>query len=64
MKRTSRVINILLGGNYNETVCARVLRAVDGGSKIAKIAEFLINAAFLVTTHERNHVRGYDEQDT
>ena len=60
MKRTSRVINILLGGR-DETVCARVLRAVDSGSKTAKVVEFLINTAFLVTINEINHVRGYDE---
>ena len=61
MKRTSRFLNVLLGGSYKETICARVLRSVDNGSKPAMIVEFLIDTAFLITTHEHKHVRGYDE---
>lgn len=64
MKHVSNLLNFCTGGDIRETICARVLRHADNGSKKAKRIAFLIDTAFLIILHEINHVRGYDEQDT
>ncbi len=58
MKRTSRVLNFCLFGSINETVCARVLRHVDNGSRVAEFLAFLIDLGFYATIREADHVKG------
>lgn len=39
----SRFLNTVANGDVEETLCCRVIRHADRGSRVAKVVEFVIN---------------------
>lgn len=58
MNHISKILNVLTGGEYCETICARVNRHIDSGSIIAVAMGFLIDYAFWSMLGQPDHVRG------
>lgn len=58
MNQTSRILNVMTGGAYCDTVCRRVGGHIDNGSIIAVPLGFLIDYAFWSMLGEPDHIRG------
>lgn len=58
MRRTSQILNVMLGGNYQDTVCARINRNTKDGSRVASVLGFLIDYAFWSILGQPDHIRG------
>ena len=58
MNQTSRILNVMTGGAYSDTLCCRVGRHIDSGSIIAVPVGLLIDYAFWSMLGEPDHIRG------